>query len=125
MYSRKYILRKVLGAYGELRAKRYLKKQGIYHLTSNFRTNNGEVDFIGFFEKNLVIAEVKLRTTDTISGYQAVGKRKKQTMLKVAEQYCTQMNYFPKRIRLDIVSIYLNRKFPFKHEIVWLQDVDQ
>lgn len=124
MYSRKYLKRKLLGIFGELYARRFLKKQGVYQLATNYRTRHGEVDYIGFYKKEMLVVEVKLRTSRVISGVYAVGKKKLMTIRKVAEKFCIHMNYFPKRLRIDIISILVTKKFPFSAEITWIQDID-
>lgn len=57
---------KLLGAEGEKHAERYLKNLGYRFVCRNYRTARGEIDLIFLDGEDLVFAEVKTMTEETV-----------------------------------------------------------
>ncbi|MDF1677727.1 MAG: YraN family protein [Legionellaceae bacterium] len=79
----------ISGKEAEMYARRYLIKQGLKWLTSNYRCRLGEIDLIMQSVTGvLVFVEVRLRTSSTFGGaLQSVTRAKQQKLLKTASYY--------------------------------------
>mgnify|MGYP000211081193 CR=1 FL=1 len=93
------------GQEGEKIAADYLPEKGYTILCSNWYYKHKEVDIIAFDNKELVIVEVKLRSTDYFGDpSEAVTKKKQRFLIEAAEAYLETRNDEPE-VRFDIVSI--------------------
>ena len=97
-----------VGSFGEKIAAFYLEKKGYMIRYRNFRIRGGEIDIIA--EKNNILAfvEVKTRTVDFFSsGLDALNLRKRQLIVKTAEQYSFK---YPHELqtRFDVVDIIID-----------------
>lgn len=63
--TQKKFYKKIYGRIGEIKAARYLKKQGMKILERNFRSLRGEVDIVAEDGDTLVFVEVKSRSSET------------------------------------------------------------
>ncbi len=57
---------RLLGAFGEQEAAKYLRKKGYKIISANYKTYVGEIDIIAENKKNICFVEVKTRTQGTM-----------------------------------------------------------
>ena len=96
------------GALGERAAKRHLKKAGLKFLTSNFRSNHGEIDLILRDQDCLVFTEVKTRSSeDWTRPAAAVDARKRRLLSLTALDYLKLLQNPSVKFRFDIVEVLL------------------
>jgi putative endonuclease len=79
--------RQKLGEAAEERVAQYLRQQGCLILTRNFRCRSGELDIVAQQRRLLIVAEVRLRTTQTFGGAAASVTRTKRTRIVRAARY--------------------------------------
>ena len=100
--------KEALGTWGENEALDYLRRKGYRYIDRNVRFKKYEVDLILEDEYEIVVVEVKARSTNVMGEpWQAVSKAKQRQIITVADQYI-QRNQIDKNIRFDIVSIVHN-----------------
>ncbi len=96
---------KMLGARGENRAVRYLKRSGYKILERGYKSPFGEVDIIARKADAVAFVEVKTRLTD---GYgapnEAVDARRRARYIKAAEYYFGG-RVIGVTVRFDIIEI--------------------
>lgn len=96
---------RLLGAFGEQEAARYLRKNGYDIVTANFWTDVGEIDIVAKTKENICFVEVKTRTKGAmLPPSSAVGVNKEKNILKSALIY---MNRYQTKLtpRYDIIEI--------------------
>jgi len=100
--------RRELGRMGEELALKEIKSRGYKCITRNYRCALGEVDLIAKHEDTLVFIEIKTRRGRTL-GYakEAINRRKKRQLSKVALQYLKAKNCNDVKSRFDVVAISL------------------
>ncbi|MCD7972993.1 MAG: YraN family protein [Candidatus Azobacteroides sp.] len=107
------------GEEGELRATLYLKEAGYHILHTNWRVGHYELDIVAEKDNQLVIVEVKTRTSLEFEIPEAaVGKGKIRRIVSAADEYM-QINNMDLPVRFDIISIYKNNE---KYEIEHIED---
>ncbi len=99
--------RKTGAEYEELAAQ-YLKEQGYRILERNYRNRFGEIDILARKAAQLVIVEVKYRST---TGYgdplEAVDARKQKKICRTASYYCMKHGIMENvSCRFDVIAIY-------------------
>lgn len=96
---------RLLGAFGEQEAAKYLRKKGYIIKSANFRTFVGEIDIIAENSKNICFVEVKTRTEGAmLPPSSAVGVHKEKNIEGSAAIYMNRYNV--KKIpRYDIIEI--------------------
>ncbi len=102
-----------LGKFGEDLAFKKIKRLGYKKIIRNYRCPLGEVDLIAKDGDTLVLIEIKTRkgrTTDYAK--EAVNKRKKRQISKVALAYMKSMDCSDARARFDVVAICVGRGKP-------------
>jgi putative endonuclease len=96
------------GMLGERAAKKHLQKLGLKFLTSNFRSERGEIDLVFRDGDCLVFIEVKTRSS---GGWTrpaaAVDARKRRLLSQTALDYLRLLKNPEVRIRFDIVEVLL------------------
>lgn len=108
-----------LGKDGEMLAKEYLLKKGWSLLEENWRFEHKEVDLIFRDGDELVIVEVKTRSTDYFGNpEEAVHEAKEEHLIQAAEAYLEEKN-LDLGVRYDVIAIILNNG---KHEITHIVD---
>ena len=96
---------KEFGVTGEQMAARYLEDQGYVILDRNYRKGHKEVDIIALDHGELVVIEVKTRTNeDLFAAEQAVDHRKRQNIIRVANNYMRRYHR-TEPLRFDIIAI--------------------
>ena len=99
-----------LGKKGELLARKFLETEGFEILETNWRHEKDEIDIIALNHDELVIVEVKTRSTDYFGDpSEAVGKAKEKFIIRAAEAYI-EMSDLNMDTRFDIISIITNSK---------------
>lgn len=96
---------KEYGVTGEQMAARYLEDQGYVILDRNYRKGHKEVDIIALDQGELVVVEVKTRANeDYFTAEQAVDHRKRQNLIRVANDY-VRSHRRTEPLRFDIIAI--------------------
>lgn len=105
--------RRLLGAYGERLAARYLVEQGMTLLDRNWRCECGEIDLVLREGQVLVICEVKTRSSLACgSPQQAVTQEKVSRLGRLAARWAEEHGVDPPDVRLDVVSVLRPRRGP-------------
>jgi putative endonuclease len=100
-----------LGKWGEDRALQKVKKLGYRCIVRNYRCPLGEVDLIARDGDTLVFVEIKTRKGRSLEyAKEAVDKRKRKQLSKVALAYMKANGYSEARARFDVVVINLEGK---------------
>ncbi len=99
--------RKTGAEYEELAAQ-YLRKEGYQILEQNYKSRFGEIDILADKEGELIVVEVKYRSTN---GYgdplEAVDKRKQKRICQTAAYYCMTHGITEDiSCRFDVIAIY-------------------
>lgn len=93
------------GVTGEQMATRYLEDRGCVILDRNYRRGHQEVDIIALDHGELAVIEVKSRTSeDVLAAEQAVDHRKRQNLIRVANDYVRRSRR-TEPLRFDIIAI--------------------
>ena len=97
---------RLLGAFGEDAACRYLQKKGYKLLARNFTCRMGEVDIIAQKGRFVVFAEVKLRkNADFGQAREFVTAAKQRRIITAAEMWLMQ-NKTELQPRFDVIEVY-------------------
>ncbi len=95
-----------IGKQGECKALEYLKAKQYTIIQTNYRASNYEIDIIALFSKVLIFIEVKTRSTDLYGlPEKAVNNKKKQSLIRAAQQFISQTHLKFKESRFDVISI--------------------
>ena len=114
------------GKLAEELATDFLVKSGYKILLKNYRYLKAEIDIIAEFENQIIIVEVKARTTDAfIEPHEAVNKRKIKLIVSAAD-FFIQENKIDKNVRFDIISVLPNEfgKLEINHFINAFESID-
>lgn len=107
------------GKKGEEKATEFLRKEGYTILERNWRFGKDEIDIIAQDKNELVIVEVKTRSTEFF-GYPEdfITKAKMQRLVRTAAEYIDMKN-IDMECRYDFISIVMNKK---KMEVRHIKD---
>ncbi len=95
-----------VGARGEQAAALYLERLGMQVIDRNWRTARGELDIVALDGEELVVVEVKARTSgDTGTPEEAVSPRKQQRIARMAEAYIAANGLDGCPVRFDVIAI--------------------
>ncbi|PKO07676.1 MAG: YraN family protein [Chloroflexi bacterium HGW-Chloroflexi-3] len=113
-----------LAHWGEETAQYYLSERGIRIVETNFRTQYGEIDIIGFENDDLVFFEVKTRSSIKF-GYpeEAVNTKKIEKIEMVANEYLDNLSSNNLNWRIDTIAIIRNPQTQ-KYQIKWFKNVE-
>jgi putative endonuclease len=98
----------VLGRAGEERAARYMESLGYRVLDRNWRTKGGELDLVVASPRELVVVEVKTRTSERFGHpLEAVGqiKRARLWRLSIAWIAAHPREAQGRRLRIDAIGL--------------------
>ena len=99
----------ILGKKGEALALKMLSESGYEILETNWRHKRDELDIIALDGNEIVIVEVKTRSTDFFGDpEESVDELKMQRMVRAAEEYIEQ-NSLEFECRYDIISIIISK----------------
>lgn len=101
-----------IGEQGEQLACDYLSTRGYNILERNWRAGHDELDIVAEDAHDLVIVEVKTRTTDRFGGPEEAVTRTKQRKLFRATEAYLDARPTERSVRFDVVSIVLQRGGP-------------
>lgn len=94
-----------LGKKGEELARQYLEEKGFEILDTNWRHDKDEIDIVAMDGRELVIVEVKTRSTDFYGEPEdSVGYHKENFLIRATEAYLEEKN-LDIDSRFDIISI--------------------
>jgi len=116
------LFKKSTGAYGEKLAEKYLRHEGYKIISKNLKNYLGEIDILASKKNDIVIVEVKTKSTASFGeGYEMVNYFKKKKLVTLARDL--QKEYSGKTIRIDIVSVDLSKNKPeIKHFVNAVED---
>ncbi len=98
--------KKLLGAFGEDAACRFLQKKRYKLLARNFSCRFGEIDIVAANRKYLVFAEVKLRkNSEHGQAREFVTPAKQQRVIRAAE-YWLMTHPTDLQPRFDVIEVY-------------------
>ena len=100
--------RRALGDYGERLACRYLLAQGLTILDRNWRCVRGEIDVVAVDGRELVVCEVKTRTTEAYGApFEAVTRSKQRRLRRLAGLWRDDHADLARglALRIDVISI--------------------
>lgn len=105
-----------LGQEGEEIAKKYLTDKGYKIVEQNWRFKKYEIDLIATINNQLIIIEVKLRSSIEFGEPEEFVNSKKQHFLIAAASEYVKLNNISLECRFDVVSILrLNNTLRVKH----------
>ena len=117
---------KTTGNVGEIIAGKYLEKNGYEILEKNYYSRDGEIDLICKKGNELIFVEVKTRKNIRF-GFpeESITNKKQMNLAKTAEKFLNQSGYKYGAIRVDAVSIIIekNRHAKIKHFKNIVQDL--
>lgn len=98
------------GARGEIRAEKFLRKNGYRIIERNFKNRIGEIDIIALQKNCICFIEVRTRYNidDHSDALESVGKLKQRKLSMIALSYLKNKNWLDRRARFDVVSVILN-----------------
>ena len=94
-----------LGKFGEELAVDFLEKNGYEILETNWVFDKAEIDIIAQFENEIVIIEVKSRTSNYVAEPESSVNTKKKKLLILAADDFIQKNNFISEVRFDILAL--------------------
>lgn len=100
-----------LGSVGEEMAVKYILNLGYDVLDRNYRFKRlGEIDIVAKEGDFICFVEVKLRTSFCFgTPSEAINKKKRLNILKVAYIYLNEKKISKPNIRFDVVEIYIDK----------------
>jgi putative endonuclease len=107
-----------LGRRGEELAARYLTEQGWVILDRNWRCSLGEIDLVGLDGRQLVVVEVKTRSSLRAgTALEAVTTRKVRRLRRLAGLWLAERERGWTAVRIDAVGIHMavDRTFTIEH----------
>jgi len=117
-FSRTSSARIDLGKAGEKAAAQLLQKLGYEVVGAGFLARRGELDLVCRRGKELVVVEVKTRTSDAFgTPIEAVGSRKRRALMSAAAEYRALAGWRGP-IRYAVVGLMLERDGSFSAELI-------
>jgi putative endonuclease len=102
--------RQKVGKFGEILAKNYLIKHGYKIVDCNVKISYQEIDIVANFKEKIVFVEVKTMASSTFGlAEDNITSRKIQNLKKAIDMYINSKNLDPENIRLDLISIDIDR----------------
>ena len=100
------------GRLGEEIACKEIKKKGYDIIERNYRSRLGEIDIIAKDGDVLVFIEIKTRRSSIDYAKEAVDRRKKKKLLKLALAYMKTKRYDNIKARFDVIAISIKDNKP-------------
>jgi len=117
-FSRTSSARVDLGKAGEKAAAHLLQKLGYEVVGAGFLARRGELDLVCRRGKELVVVEVKTRTSDAFgTPVEAVGSRKRRALMSAAAEYRALAGWRG-AIRYAVVGLILQPDGSFSAELI-------
>jgi putative endonuclease len=106
--SATYAQRRALGNFGERLAARELQRLGLAVLDRNWRCSQGEIDIVARQEDQLVICEVKTRSTDRYgTAVEAITAAKAARLHRLGAAWAATHSLTVASMRVDVVTVLL------------------
>ena len=103
--------RRGLGDYGESVAARHLTEQGMVVLDRNWRGAAGEIDLVLRDGGDLVVCEVKTRSSEVGgSPHEAITPTKLARLWRLGEEWLAAHQMRPVPTRIDLVAVWRPRR---------------
>lgn len=108
-----------LGAYGEQTVANWYSERGYEVIARNWRCRFGELDLILSKGREVVICEVKTRTSNRFgTPFEAVGRTKQQRLRKLAAIWLREAAPFrPASVRFDVAAV-IGRKVEVRESVL-------
>ncbi len=104
---------KLIGAYGEQLAARYLRGEKYKILAANYRAGTGEIDIIAEKRKVICFVEVKTRKEGGMfDPAEAVDFNKRNNLKSAASAYMNRYK-LKNEMRFDIIEVFLSAENPY------------
>ncbi len=98
--------RQALGRHGERLVERWYVERGYRVLDRNWRCAAGELDLVVTDGSQLVVCEVKTRSSNRFgTGFEAITNRKQQQVRRLAAEYLRQRGGWSGPLRCDAASV--------------------
>ena len=95
-----------LGAKGEKRAAKFLKRKGYKIIQRNYSCKLGEIDIIARQNNTTIFAEVKTRQTEEFGAPQySINAAKRNHISKVALCYIKEKRLMGQSCRFDVIAV--------------------
>ena len=102
---------KATGQLGEKLAQDFLKERGYQIVETNYRSLDGEIDIIVSKDDILVFVEVRAKSSRIFgTPEESVTQRKKQKLVKVAQDYVQTHDIQESPWRIDFVAVELDNR---------------
>lgn len=102
-----------LGKLGEDLAATHLSARGYRIVERNYTCRLGEIDCVAVKDRTLVFLEVKTRRGDDYGGpLEAVDRRKRRKMTRLAQFYAQEKRLHDVPQRFDVVAIWFEDDVP-------------
>lgn len=100
-----------LGKHGEELAVAHLEASGLVILDRNWRCRHGELDIVARDGDDLVVCEVKTRSSDRFgTPLEAITGRKLKTLRTLALAWIAERGLNARTIRLDVIGVTASAK---------------
>lgn len=101
---------KDIGNYGEDLSCDFLKRNGYYILSRNFRNNRGEIDIICKKDDLIIFVEIKSRYNFNYgSPIEAITYSKQKQIIKLCKFYIYINKIINFNIRFDVIEVIFNK----------------
>lgn len=98
--------RKILGDWGEKKARDYLLGKGYSFLEANWRNRYGEIDLIMLDQGIIVFIEVRTKRENGYGlGFESINLKKQKQLIKMANAFLLSSNWWEYSVRFDVISI--------------------
>ena len=98
-----------LGAWGEIHAQRYMRKQGFKIADANYKSRFGEIDLICYDKSRLVFIEVKSRSQAKLASAMEYVDEAKQKRVMITAEYFMRQYSFNLQPRFDVIEVYCDK----------------
>lgn len=106
--------RKQLGKFGEDLAVSFLKQKGFKILGQNLRFRFGEIDILAEEKEDIVLVEVKMKSSDEFGEpVEEIDYFKKRKLKQLAQ--AISQKYPDRNIRIDVVGVKAGKKPAIEH----------
>lgn len=113
--------RRLIGAFGEAEAAKYLKKHGYRLLGMNHRTRHGEVDIIASKGGFVAFVEVKTRCEMEHGEAREFVTGRKQSRVRLAAEDWLIKNETELQPRFDVIEVYYD---PAKNKVLEMNHIE-
>ena len=101
---------KDIGNYGENLSVEFLKRNGYYILSRNFRNRSGEIDIISRKDDLIIFIEIKSRYNyNHGSPIEAITYSKQKQIIKLCKFYMYINKLIKYNIRFDVIEVFFNK----------------